>query len=417
MKCYKTHEKSQSKIHPMMALLQKITSTEELEERWEDKWNADINKELTYDSIEYCYGDYHKKYYWVITVERPIYYAISLNKAKIATAFLMQKGVCFYGGKTLVGHALKSGCSDSDIKFIIEKVDSTIKPKNLARASSRNETTFDLIHKHFRESNKTFNEMLIEDFLSDKSQNVEFFNALISDNFCRKNLKAVYLEKIKNSPELKSILKMGLALGVESPFIKFLRASQKHVIEKDTKHYKALIEILKKHPLVNHDMNILKQKLMENITDGNFKPKPAFAALYFTFQAPDGEDDYTILKNHLMITIPDYTPANKECLENLVKTHLTKDELARLKKHLFNAVEFNETVKEHGQQHLKVNHLSPFTTIVCTQLRMRGEDKGKTYRALRDQFGLFKQEAREAQVEKPQQPGNAYPEHQAEYKL
>jgi hypothetical protein len=416
MKCYTVYQENLSKIHPMITLLQAITSTKELEEGWRHEWDADINKELTYHS-ERCYDSHAGKYGWGITAERPIYYAISLHKAKIATVFLKNKGASWYKGNTLVGHALKSNCLKSDIEFIIDQNYSAIEAKDLVHASSKREKTFDLIHKNFRKSNKTFNEILKEDFLSDKSKNVEFFNALISDNFCRKNLKAVYLEKIKNSPELKSILKMGLALGVESPFIKFLRTSQKHVIEKDTKHYKALIEILKKHPLVNHDMNILKQKLMENITDGNFKPKPAFAALYFTFQAPDGEDDYTILKNHLMITIPDYTPANKECLENLVKTHLTKDELARLKKHLFNAVEFNETVKKHGQQHLKVNHLSPFTTIVCTQLRMRGEDKGKTYRALRDQFGLFKQEAREAQVEKPQQPGNAYPEHQAEYKL
>jgi hypothetical protein len=257
-------------------------------------------------------------------------------------------------------------------------------------AANQSPNAFKFLHSKLQlADDKPLLTMLQENSLSEEGgKNKPFFDALTSNPDYRKHLKAAYLNLIQNSSEHKSLLKMDWMLGIENHFITFLRTSKKHALNMDTKHYKLLAETLKAHPLNDDDLAKLREKLLENIDDDAFAPKPAFAAVYFAHQAPDNADDYKILQKHLMISKRDYTAGAKKSIERLVKTAFSDVELKNLKKHLSDAIKSDEALIAHGKETLKAGVDSPLTTIICTQIRQRGDDNGKTYRALRT-VGLF----------------------------
>ncbi len=250
--------------------------------------------------------------------------------------------------------------------------------------------TFEFLHGHFPGANgKSILEMLEEDSLSGKpSHYLEFYNYIRSVEFLRKSLKPIYLELIKNSPEMKSLLKIDWALSLENHFIKFIQTRKEKAAEtEDTTGHKTLMGMLSRHKLTDTDLERIKGLLLDKIGDEAFTPNPPLAALYFAFQAPRDNDDNAILKNHLMINHK-YTADAKEKLETLIKKRLTNEELTSLKKHIYDAVKLDANLEEHGKKTLTATDTSPFTTIVRMQIRNRSDYAGNTYREL-NKLGLF----------------------------
>lgn len=188
-------------------------------------------------------------------------------------------------------------------------------------------------------------------------------------------LRKIYIDILKLDNTYKSKLKISLALEHENTIISIIQTNSKNAEPSDTREYKELKRMLESHVLTPSDLKSIRALL-----DGDEKPNPTLATLYFAYKDFENEADFDLFKKHLVDVSPrDYSPALKNRLTNLLKFYLNGSELSRLKARIDTIV---IAKKIQGNVEWTASHTPPFIEIAITGRSSRGPQSSETFKKI-----------------------------------
>lgn len=361
--------------HPLMAAIDEANTLDAFIERVNEmKINNEINTQL---NCGYYYSRAVGAYYQQF--EYPLHYAVTRNKAFLVP-YLKHRGATDPENDPLLSYAISRVSDINAIETIYEAGFKKIYLDDLSY--SKTTDIFNYIHKI------TFNHSLLDIAKGvDENAQKEYLNKLVTDY--RSSAKPEFLKAIRESHELKSVLKMNLLLGIENPIVTFLRSSKRDNKIRNTKSYGKLMGMLNSHHFLDSDFIQLREQLLTGMNSDGFEPNPALAALYLSHINATA-DDYKIFEDHLLKPFGDkYDPKMQATLRNLLSHDgLEKTALELLKNNIKSIVSRRHEAYGEYKQSISADTESPLRDIIRTGQNSRRDKDTTSYNTLK-KFSFF----------------------------